>query len=108
MLICRSRIVNIPTPDALPSNGTSWHCLFETTVTMTVSLFSTFVIVGCFLANVGVSNGYLYSRLCQESTLLVRAVFVGTFALSGSLLQLCLWEINGSLQNEYFLVLLRY
>jgi hypothetical protein len=68
---------------------------------MTTSLTSTVVIVCLFLANLVVSNGYFYSRLCQPSTILVRAVFVATFGLSASLLQLCLWEINGSLEREY-------
>ena len=67
---------------------------------MTTSLTSTVIIVCLFLVNLIVSNGYLYSRLCQPSTILVRVVFVATFGLSASLLQLCLWEINGSLERE--------
>ena len=68
---------------------------------MTASIFSIFIICLSFIANIAVSNGYLYARICRQSTVLVRGVFVGTFGLSASLLELCLWEINGSLQNEY-------
>jgi hypothetical protein len=68
---------------------------------MATSLISTVVIVCLFLCNILVSYGYLYQRLCQPSTGLVRIVFVTTFGLSASLLQLCLWEIKGSLDPEY-------
>jgi hypothetical protein len=68
-----------------------------------ISLFSGIVIAGCVVGNIAFSNGYLFSRLCQSSTTLVRCVFVATFALSASLLQLCLWEIHGSLHDEYTL-----
>jgi hypothetical protein len=56
------------------------------------------------MVNIAISNGYMYSRICRPSTVLVRGVFVATFGLSASLLELCLWEINGSLQNEFALV----
>jgi hypothetical protein len=67
---------------------------------MTISVFSIVIIGVCVAGNILFSNGYLFSRLCQPSTTLVRGVFVATFTLSASLLQLCLWEIQGSLQNE--------
>ena len=68
---------------------------------MTNTAFSVIIIIFSFIANVAVSNGYLYNRLCRPSPPLVRAVFAATFGISASLLQLCLWEIHGSLQNEY-------
>jgi hypothetical protein len=64
---------------------------------------STGVVVGCFALNVFVSNSYLYKRVCRTSTSVVRAVFVVSFALSASLFELCLWEINDSLDREYSL-----
>jgi len=67
---------------------------------MSPSPLSTLLIAALFLLNIGFSNGYLYARLCRPSTLLVRSVFVATFGLSASLLQLCLWEINGSLDSD--------
>ena len=72
---------------------------------MKTSLLSSFIIFASFAGNIAISNGYLYSRLCRPSTAVVRSVFVATFGLSASLLELCLWEINGSLQNEYILCL---
>jgi hypothetical protein len=70
-------------------------------ISMTTSIFSILIICFSFILNIAVSNGYLYSRICRPSTILVRSVFVATFGLSASLLELCLWEINGSLQNEF-------
>jgi len=67
---------------------------------MSPSPLSTLLITLLFLLNIGFSNGYLYTRLCRPSTILVRSVFVFTFSLSASLLQLCLWEINGSLDSD--------
>jgi hypothetical protein len=71
---------------------------------MKTSLTSNLIIISSFAINIGISDWYLFSRLCRPSTALVRAVFVATFGLSGSLLELCLWEINGTLQNEYFYI----
>ena len=68
---------------------------------MKTSLTSNLVIIFSFAINVAISDWWLYSRLCRPSTVLVRAVFVSTFGLSASLLELCLWEINGTLQREY-------
>ena len=68
---------------------------------MKTSLSSNLIIIFSFATNIGISNGYLYSRLCRPSTGLIRTVFVATFGLSASLLELCIWEINGFLQKEY-------
>lgn len=64
-------------------------------------LFSGAVVVFAFIANVAISHGYIYSRVCQPSTSLVRTVFIATFGISGMILELCLWEIHGSLKSEY-------
>jgi hypothetical protein len=68
---------------------------------MRISLWTVLVIDGFFFLNVLVSNSFLFPRLCRPSTLLVRSVFVTTLGLSASLLQLCAWEISGTLENEY-------
>jgi len=67
---------------------------------MPPSILSILLITSLFLLNIGFSNSYLYTRLCRPSTLVIRSVFVTTFGLSLSLLQLCLWEINGSLDSD--------
>ena len=73
---------------------------------MSISLTSALVIDGFFFVNILISNTVLFPRLCRPSTFLVRAVFVATFGLSASLLQLCLWEITGTLEKTYYLPLL--
>jgi hypothetical protein len=67
---------------------------------MAISLTSV-LIIGFFFINIAVSDQVLFPRLCRPSTLLVHVLFVATFGLSASLLQLCCWEITGSLENEY-------
>ena len=73
---------------------------------MPISLTSVFVIDGFFFVNIFVSNTLLFPRLCRPSTMLVRTVFVATLGLSASLLQLCLWEITGTLEKTYYCPLL--
>lgn len=68
---------------------------------MAISLTSVLIIDGFFFVNIAVSDQLLFPRLCRPSTVLVRVLFVATFGLSASLLQLCCWEITGSLENEY-------
>jgi hypothetical protein len=67
---------------------------------MAISLTSVLIIDGFFFVNIAVSDQLLFPRLCRRSTVLVRVLFVMTFGLSASLLQLCCWEITGSLENE--------
>ena len=66
-----------------------------------MTFFSAIIVLVFFLFNVISSNLYVYPRLCRFSTTPVRVTFVATFALSFSLLQLCLWEINASLEDQY-------